>query len=270
MSVFPHRQVAMQLRSERSVRRTSAALCAISLATLTTLTSCGGNACIGLNGCGGAVVTDTLAISGTAAIGKPLASATVSVDCAQGSGSALSDGGGHYSISMNASPPCILSVSSGNTVLHSLAFASGTFNVTPETDLLVTYLAAQLGTNEAGLIAGSRSNPRFQQALADPNDGLAAQSAIVANLQQHYALTLASPAFLTTPFNVGQAGIDSDLQALAKAGAVDANGMPEPAAVSLMSAAGSAHPLAGTATSAPASSSSPGSGGTGSSTGGMM
>jgi len=47
-----------------------------------------------------------------------------------------------------------------------------------------------------------------------------------------------------------QAGVDSDLGALAAAGAIDANGMPDPAAVSLLSQAGAAHPLA--AGSAPA------------------
>jgi hypothetical protein len=49
---------------------------------------------------------------------------------------------------------------------------------------------------------------------------------------------------LTTPFAVGQAGVDSDLEALAKAGAIDANGMPDSAAISLMSQAGAAQPLA--------------------------
>jgi hypothetical protein len=93
---------------------------------------------------------------------------------------------------------------------------------------------------------------------------LAAQSAVVTNLQQRYAVTLTAPAFLTTPFIVGQAGVDSDLAALAKAGAIDANGMPDPGAVSLLSAAGLAHPL--TTTSTPSS----GTGGTGSATGGMM
>jgi len=99
--------------------------------------------------------------------------------------------------------------------------------------------------------------------LANQADILAAQSAVATNLQQRYAVTLTAPAFLTTPFIVGQAGVDSDLGALATAGAIDADGMPDPAAVSLLSAAGLAHPL--TTKSTPSS----GTGSTGSATGGV-
>ena len=227
------------------------ALAAICVASLATLAACGGSACIGLDGCGGGNVTPNVAISGTAATGIALASATVSFSCVQGSGSTLSDGGGRYTITFNATPPCILTVTSGDTSLHSLAFAGGTFNTTPETELMFVYIASQLGTNESGLIAGFPTNSHFQQVLANQADVQAAQSAVVTNLQQHYAVTLTAPAFLTTSFTVGQAGVDSDLGALAAAGAIDANGMPDQAAVSLLSAAGLAHPLV--ATSAPSS-----------------
>src|SRR5579864_3739592 len=108
---------------------------------------------------------------------------------------------------------------------------------------MLVYLASQLGTNETSLIAGLPSNSRFQQVLESQTDVLAAQSAVATNLQQRYAVTLTAPAFLTTPFIVGQAGVDSDLGALAKAGAIDADGMPDPVAVSLLSAAGLAHPF---------------------------
>ncbi|WP_321961416.1 hypothetical protein [Paraburkholderia sp. J7] len=242
------------------VRPAFAAICVTSLATLA---ACGGNSCIGLGSCGGTTVTPNLTLSGTAATGSALASATLNVSCVQGSASALSDGGGHYTIAFNATPPCILTVTSGGVSLHSLAFAGGTFNTTPETELMVVYMASQLGTNENGLIAGFPTNSQYQQALASQADVQAAQSAVVTNLQQHYALTLAVPAFLTTSFTLGQPGVDSDLVALAAAGAIDANGMPDPAAVSLLSAAGLAHPL--TATSAPSS----GTGGTGSGSGTM-
>jgi hypothetical protein len=90
---------------------------------------------------------------------------------------------------------------------------------------------------------------------------------VVTNLQQRYALTLTAPAFLTTPFVVGQAGVDGDLDALAPAGAIDANGMPDQAAVSLLSAAGLAHPLAGTPTPTSGTGSN---GSTSGTTGGMM
>jgi hypothetical protein len=240
------------------------ALAAICVASLATLVACGGNSCIGLDGCGGGNGVPNVAISGTAATGNALASAMVSFSCTQGSGSTLSDGGGHYAITFNATPPCVITVSSGGTSLHSLAFGGGTFNTTPETELMLVYLASQLGTNETSLIAGFPSNAQFQQVLANQADVLAAQSAVVTNLHQRYALTLMAPAFLTMPFIVGQAGVDGDLEALAAAGAIDANGVPDQAAVSLLSMAGLAHPL--TATSTPSS----GTGSTSSTTGGMM
>jgi hypothetical protein len=231
----------MNLCIARFVRPTVSALCAASLAAIA---GCGGAVCIGFDGCTGAVVVQNLALAGTAATGKALASANLNVACAQGSGATLTDGGGRYSLAFNATPPCVMTVTSGDTTLHSLAFAGGTFNTTPETELMLVYLAAQLGTSVSSLIANFASNAQFQQALANQSNVLNAQSAVVANLQQHYAVTLAAPAFLTTPFTVGQAGVDSDLDALAKAGAIDANGMPDSAAVALMAQAGAAHPLA--------------------------
>jgi hypothetical protein len=161
--------------------------------------------------------------------------------------------------------PCTITATSGGTVLHSAAFAGGTYNVTPETDLLLSYLAAQLGTNESGLITGFTANTLFQQTLANQNDVLTAQAAVVQNLQQTYGVTLSTPNFLTTSFTVGQPGEDSDLEALLARGAIDANGEPDATAVSLMATMGASHPIA----------TSPGAGGTGGAgspggSGGMM
>ncbi len=237
----------MNIRDARFVRPALGALCVASLAALH---ACGGEACFGVDNCAGSITMPTVALSGTAATGRALASATVIVSCVQGSGSTLSDGGGHYSVTVNATLPCVLTVTSGGTTLHSLAFSGGTFNTTPETELMLVYLASQLGTDTAHLIGDFPGNSRFQHVLASQADVQAAQAAVVTNLQQHYSVTLTVAAFLTTPFFVGQAGVDSDLGALASAGAIDANGMPDPAAVTLLSQAGAAHPLA--AGSAPA------------------
>jgi hypothetical protein len=242
------------------------ALASVCVASLVTLGACGGNSCIGLGDCGGGNTVPNITLSGTAATGSALASATVNFSCAQGAGSALSDGGGHYAITFDATPPCVITASSGSISLHSLAFAGGTFNTSPETELMMVYLASQLGTNEASLISAFPNNAQFQRTLANQADVLAAQSAVVSNLQGRYALTLTAPTFLTTPFVVGQAGVDRDLDALARAGAIDTNGMPDQAAVALLSAAGLAHPL----TATPASSSSTGTGSTSGATGGMM
>jgi hypothetical protein len=220
------------------VRPVTALLCAASLSSLSALTACGGG-----DG-GGSNPTPTLTMSGTAATGIALNGAAMSVSCLSGTASATADANGNYSLTVTGRPPCIISATANGMTLHSVAFAGGTFNTTPETDLLLTFLAAQLGTTETGLIAGLSGNTRFQQVLANSTDVMSAQSAVVTNLQQRYALTLSAPNFLTTAFATGKPGVDSDLEALRNAGAIDSNGQPDPAAVSLMMTAGAAQAFA--------------------------
>jgi hypothetical protein len=229
----------------RLLRTVSGALCA---ASLLSLASCSGSVFVGFDDCSGGCFDDsgvqTIALSGTAAVGGPaLASASVRADCADGSAATVADGNGNYRMSFAAELPCVLTATSGGTTLHSLAFAGGTFNVTPETELMLVYLAAQLGTTTANLIVNLPTNEHYEQVLESSSAVSAAQAAVVANLQQRYAVTLTTPSFLTTPFTVGLPGLDADLVALSNAGAIDANGMPDPAAVSLLSQAGTANPL---------------------------
>ncbi|RDJ97322.1 hypothetical protein [Paraburkholderia lacunae] len=227
------------------------------------LAACGG----GGGGSGANNMPTTMAFSGTTATGKALANAAIRIDCVHGSTSVAADSNGNYHATLGAVPPCLITSTSGATVLLSTAFAGGTYNVTPETDLLLSYLAAQLGTTESGLVAGIPTDTRIQQALANQNNVLTAETAVVQNLQQRYSLTLTTPNFLTSAFVVGQPGVDSDLEALRTSGAIDANGEPDPAAISLMTTAGAAHPIA----TSPASGTggTGGSGGTGAGTGSM-
>ena len=186
----------------------------------------------------------TVSLAGTAATGKALANATINIDCAGGSISVAADVNGNYHAMFAAAMPCLIAATSAGTSLHSTAFAGGTYNVTPETDLLLSYLAAQLGTSQSGLIAGFPMNTQFQRTLANQTDVLTAQAAVAQNLQQKYGVVLSTPNFLTTPFVVGTSGEDSDLQALLARGAIDANGAPDANAVALITAAGAAHPIA--------------------------
>jgi len=185
-----------------------------------------------------------VSMNGTAATGRALANASISISCAQGSATLTADVNGKFQTSLAASMPCLILATLGVTQLHTVAFAAGTVNVTPETDLLITYIAAQLGTDTNGLVAGFPSNAQFRQALGSQTNVLNAQSAVVQNLQQTYGLVLSAPAFLNAPFAVGQPGVDSDLEALAKQGAIGLTGEPDPGAVSLIKSAGAANPLA--------------------------
>jgi hypothetical protein len=206
-------------------------------AVIVSLAACGGG------GGGGTSRPPSVAFSGTAATGKALAQATISIDCAQGSTSVVTDASGNYRATLNAVTPCMIVATSGATMLHSFAFAGGTFNVTPETDLLLSYLAAQLGTNESALAGGFHANVQFQRVMANQSDVSAAQAAVALNLQQTFGVTLSTPNFLVTPFAVGQPGIDSDLEALLARGAIGANGEPSTGAVGLITTAGAANPI---------------------------
>jgi hypothetical protein len=224
----------MNIRQQHFIRPVGTTLL---MASMALVAGCGG-------GGGSGSSTSMVSIAGTAATGKALANATINIDCVRGSMSVAADANGNYHATLGAVMPCLIAATSGVTMLHSVAFAGGTYNVTPETDLLVSYLAAQLGTNETGLIAGFGVNTQFQQALANQTDVLTAQAAVVQNLQQTYGVTLSAPNFLTTTFAAGQPGEDSDLEALLARGAIDANGEPAAAAVALMATAGAAHPIA--------------------------
>ncbi|MEA3083315.1 MAG: hypothetical protein QOC89_1012 [Paraburkholderia sp.] len=251
----------MSIRQPHVIRSASGLLL---IASVALFAACGGG-----GGGSGASSMSTVALTGTAATGKALANAQVNINCAQGSISVGADVNGNYRATLHAAMPCLITATSSATVLHSVAFAGGTYNVTPETDLLLSYVAAQLGTNESGLIAGFPASTLFQQALANPNNLLTAQAAVAQNIQQTYGVSLSTPRFLTTSFTVGQPGVDSDLEALLARGAIDANGEPDTKALALMATAGAAHPI----TVAPGTGSGTGgTGGTGSTggIGGMM
>ena len=215
----------------------------VSVASLITLGACHGDFCVGADGCFDDNGAQTVAISGTAATGRALASANVTITCVNGVATTQADASGNYAITVDAILPCIIAATAGNTTLHSLAFAGGTFNTTPETELMLTYLAAQLGTDTAHLLADFPNDGHEQQILENASDVTAAEAAVVSNLDQHYGVTLSTQSFLTTPFVVGQPGVDADLIALANAGALDANGMPVPAAIALIAQAGATQPL---------------------------
>jgi hypothetical protein len=256
----------MSIGQQHVIRSISARLL---IASVALFAGCGGGGGGG-GGAGGdsASSTSMISIAGMAATGKALANATISIDCAQGSMSVAADANGNYHATLGAVTPCVIAATSGATILHSIAFAGGTYNVTPETDLLLSYLAAQLGTNENGLIGGFAANMQFQQTLQNQTDVLAAQAAVVQSLQQTFSVTLATPNFLTISFAVGQPGEDTDLEALLARGAIDANGEPDAAAVALMATMGTAHPIATSPTSTSGTGGT-GVGGTGGA-GGMM
>ena len=89
----------------------------------------------------------SLSLSGTAATGAAISGGSVNAKCKDGSGSATSGADGNFKIDLaQGSLPCLLRVSSGATVLHSLANGSGASaraNLTPLSELVLARLAGQ-------------------------------------------------------------------------------------------------------------------------------
>ncbi|MFM0737921.1 carboxypeptidase regulatory-like domain-containing protein [Paraburkholderia xenovorans] len=197
-------------------------------------------------------------VSGTAAVGAALANASVTLTCKNGSGSATADSNGAYKATFVFDGPCAIAASSGSIAIHSFAAGSGTFNVTPLTELLLSYIAGQLGTTVSGLLSGISSNASFQSALTNSTVIANAQAAVVTLIKNLYGITLSSSSFLTVSFTPGSPGADADLDTLLAAGAITSNGQPAASLTAAAAAAGAAAPIS--------SGSNGATGGTGSST----
>jgi hypothetical protein len=197
-----------------------------------------------LAGCGGGGSTNTTptagTLDGTVAIGAPLAGATVTAVCRSGTASATTDSNGHYSMSFVFDPPCGLTAAGSTASLQSVALGSGTYNLTSLTQLVVQYIASQLGLSTSALLSGVTSNAAVQSALATSTALTNAEKAVAGLVSSQYHVTLSSTSFVTTAFVPGQSSLDSDLDALRSAGAITSSGAPATALVDAVASAGAA------------------------------
>ncbi|CAG4906512.1 hypothetical protein R70241_03427 [Paraburkholderia saeva] len=135
------------------------------------LAACGGGGSnSGRNNAGN--TTPTVTTSGTAAIGAPIVSGSVSLKCASGAtASATTAADGTYSVTLkSADYPCVAEVAGGQangvalaSALHSVAAAPGTTNVTPLTDLIV----GVLGNGNASALDDATSSALSSAITAD-------------------------------------------------------------------------------------------------------
>lgn len=199
---------------------------AVATAVSFALTACGGGGQPG-------VVPGAPSISGTVAIGRPLAGATVRLNCIGGGAVATTAPDGSFSVDIPSGviTPCVISVTGTvngqQIVLHSIAPNPGTVNVTPLTELLTTMLAQQAGMGSVDQLAqqiGTSSSA--QQLLSNPRIITNAEKAVLSLVAANGAAASNSQDFLTTPFTANHTGADADLDALQSAGVVDASGVP--------------------------------------------
>jgi hypothetical protein len=215
--------------------------------------------------CGGGGSSPDSTISGTAAIGAPMKNAAITFVCKNGSANTAADANGALSVKFKFDGPCAVTANGGAMTLYSFAPRAGTVNITPLTDLLLSYMAAQLGTTVANLLASLPTNSTYQNALSNSSTIANAETAVAKILKDTYGITLSSSAFLTTAFTVGQ-GQDKDLDGLMAAGVLDATGNPTTKVTASVTAAGTAAgggSSGGSSGSAPGGSATGGTGGTG-------
>ncbi|SDG19134.1 hypothetical protein [Paraburkholderia phenazinium] len=195
--------------------------------------------------CGGGGGNPTATIQGTAAVGVALANASIQMSCKSGSATTTTNSNGAFSATFKFSGPCLLTATFGSLSLSSFASGSGTYNITPLTQVLLSYLAGQLGTTLNGLLAGITTNTTYQNALTNSTVIANAENAVAQLIKSEYGVTLSTNSFLTVSFTPGQPGADADLDSLLTAGAITSAGQPAAALLAAALAAGTAAPISG-------------------------
>ena len=216
-------------------------------------------ACVVLGGsallaaCGGGGDGDAaLTVKGTAAVGAPLVGA-ITATCKTGTGSATSNSDGTYTVAIvGGVGPCLLKIQPATgATLYSITSGSGatqTANITPMTNMLVTYLLNVPGMKAATPEAWF-AQPVVKTLLTDTTglstritrDFLPALKALLPTLSVN------STDFLFTAFVANPASAtDADLEKLRTAGVVTSTGEPSAAAASaLVTSAANDTPVVG-------------------------
>ena len=192
-------------------------------------------------GGGGGDGDAALTVKGTAAVGAPLVGA-ITVTCKTGTGSGTSDSNGIFSVAVvGGAGPCLLSIQPATgATLYSITSGSGatqTANITPMTNMLVTYLLNVPGMKAATPEAWF-AQPVVKTLLTDTTglstritrDFLPTLKALLPTLSVN------STDFLFTAFvaNPAASATDADLEKLKTAGVVTSTGEPSAAAASAL------------------------------------
>jgi hypothetical protein len=177
------------------------------------LASCGGS--------GGSAEPGGPTLSGVAATGAPMQNATVRITCAAGpvrTGTTGANGAWTVTLDDQAKLPCIVSAEGGTppVVLHSVATAAGTVNITPLTNLVV---ASAAGDDPAAWLAANSG--QLSTALGTLAASLpAAQAAVVESLADA-GYELPSGDFMTMAFTPAAGDPYDDLLEAVAAGLAD-------------------------------------------------
>jgi hypothetical protein len=193
-------------------------------------------AMVALSACNGGDDSSSTALTftGTAATGKAIPGGTVVVTCKSGTGTATTLADGSYKVDVaNGAGPCLVEVTKDGTTLRSVAPSAGVINVTPLTDMQVTYLATRAGTTPSQLAANltSTTTNTTKAILADTTAIAGAASAVATTVKAATGVEVGTD-FRTATLVANGTGADKVLDDLKAAGAVTSAGAPSTTIVS--------------------------------------
>lgn len=189
-----------------------------------------------LSACGSSDDSSSTALTftGTAATGKAIGGGSVVVTCKTGTGTATTLADGSYKVDVtNGAGPCLVEVTKDGTTLRSVAPSAGVINVTPLTDMQVTYLATRAGTTPSQLAANlsSTTTNTTKAILADTTAIAGAATAVAATVKAATGVEVGTD-FRTATLVANGTGADKVLDDLKAAGAVTSAGAPSATIVS--------------------------------------
>lgn len=173
----------------------------------------GGSSSSGSSGDDGGGSSSLASLGGRAAVGAPIAGATVSARCEGGNGFTsvvTTDSSGSFSGQVESMAlPCALRVSGGSeaTTLHSFAESAGTVNITPLTDMVIAL--------SSSVAPGAWFEREDRSALVE-NLEVARRELVSALREASYELPADEFDPFSTPFTIGDA-VDRVLDTLGEA-----------------------------------------------------
>ena len=176
-------------------------------------------------------ITYALTMSGTAATGVAIANATVSATCATGVAIATTGIDGAYTLKVPspAVGPCILSVTNNGVTLRSIAAGDGAkANITPLTEMLVSYIAVSSGAGAAATPRDLVTNANVKITVTNATMMLATANRVSAvlsglaglNVPNDFLSATLIPKSATNPGNAQ----DAILEAMKAKNVINANG----------------------------------------------
>ena len=195
-----------------------------------------------------------LVLKGTAAVGAAIVNAPVSVVCKTGTGTATTAADGTYTVNVaSGTGPCVLTVTTaGGATLRSIAAGSGNVNITPLTELLVSYIAVQTGAGASASPSALVANANVNTVMTNNTVFNATVSRVVAQVQAAAGAGVTVPSdFLTAPLVAKSAtnptgnALDQVLDALRARNVITATGAPAPTVVAAVQTEASRNTITG-------------------------